>query len=110
MKPPPVDFMPLVNELRIRGEVLKNERAEYGEQMVSTLSAQLAVESASGWRSVTRHPDATPPCHQQCLNPPPPCLRCSDSCRAERSMSGYAARTIDLRGTPDGDQRRSALT
>lgn len=56
MKPPPVDFMPLVNELRIRGEVLKNERAEYGEQMVSTLSAQLAVESASGWRSVTRHP------------------------------------------------------
>ena len=55
MKPPPVDFMPLVNELRIRGEVLKNERAEYGEQMVSTLSAQLAVESASGWRSVIRH-------------------------------------------------------
>ena len=66
MKPPPVDFMPLVNELRIRGEVLKNERAEYGEQMVSTLSAQLAVESASGWRSVTRQNGRMEPTWSDC--------------------------------------------
>ena len=33
--------------LRIRSEVLKNERAEYGEQIVSTLSTQLVREYRS---------------------------------------------------------------
>lgn len=41
---------------RIRREVLKNERAEYGEQIVSTLSTQLVAEygQAFGERSLRR--------------------------------------------------------
>lgn len=41
---------------RIRKEVLKNERAEYGEQIVSTLSTQLVAEygKAFGLRSLRR--------------------------------------------------------
>ena len=35
--------------LRIRSEVLKNERAEYGEQIVSTLSTQLVREYGRGF-------------------------------------------------------------
>lgn len=34
---------------RIRSEVLKNERAEYGKQIVQTLSAQLAQEFGNGF-------------------------------------------------------------
>lgn len=34
---------------RIQSEVLKGERAEYGRQVVQTLSAQLVVEFGSGW-------------------------------------------------------------
>jgi len=42
--------------LRIRSEVLKNERAEYGEQIVSTLSTQLVREygRSFGLRSLRR--------------------------------------------------------
>jgi len=42
--------------LRIRSEVLKNERAEYGEQIVSTLSTQLVREygRSFGVRSLRR--------------------------------------------------------
>jgi len=35
--------------LRVRREVLKNERAEYGEQIVSTLSTQLVAEYGKGF-------------------------------------------------------------
>lgn len=34
---------------RIRAEVLKGERAEYGRQIVNTLSAELVVEFGKGW-------------------------------------------------------------
>lgn len=42
--------------LRVRREVLKNERAEYGERIVSTLSTQLVTEygQAFGTRSLRR--------------------------------------------------------
>lgn len=42
--------------LRVQNEVLKNERAEYGEQIVSTLSTQLVAEygQAFGVRSLRR--------------------------------------------------------
>ena len=34
---------------RINSEVLQNQRAEYGKQIVATLSGQLAQEYGSGW-------------------------------------------------------------
>ena len=34
---------------RINNEVLQNERAEYGQQIVATLSRQLQIEYGSGW-------------------------------------------------------------
>ena len=34
---------------RINSEVLQNERAEYGKQIVSTLSRQLQIEFGNGW-------------------------------------------------------------
>ena len=77
MKPPPVEFMPLVTELRglieqarqhvaqtansavtmlywhvglrIRGEVLKETRASYGERIVATMSRQLVSEYGKGF-------------------------------------------------------------
>lgn len=38
---------------RIRVDVLKNERAEYGEQIVSTLSAQLVADYGQGFAEKT---------------------------------------------------------
>ena len=40
---------------RIREDVLKNERAEYGEQIVSTLSKHLSSEYGSGFSAKSLH-------------------------------------------------------
>ena len=76
MKPPSMEFMPLVNELRglieqarqhvaqtanstltllhwklgarIQGEILQGARAKYGEEILPTLSAKLVSEYGKG--------------------------------------------------------------